>query len=454
MSLLVELEVTLRHRDRSRFLAHLKTGFSSDHNYLWAVGYAQMMFGDAPSFPPFRNDPTLSNNAQQRERLCSDHLHSLLYAQRSGFNIEWDKEPIVISPMFDAFGDRFEISSWGVAMVLNFVMMQQIRAKRRAAAVVCMRDDGLTLLEWIAHYRTLGFDHIFVFSNNNRDKSEVLLSALAGLKEITYLEQQTDLVVSPQMRAFEYSIHFMASLRDFEWVIYLDSDEFLILDNQDQHSVHALLDRVSKSENSKCADAILFQWRWYVSASRFAWEPDLLLRRFTHARTSEYSKTMVRLAAVTSMRQVHFAETKAPAISLNADLTPVTAGQPPLNDLRPAHAVLNHYWCKSFQEFIIKQQRGMSVTGETRRSFHRDETLFFLWNGPETQYNKVEPPTDLLFLVEAELKRLRALPDLARLEQKCRERFFEIIGNSTKHGDLQDDYEYVKLKAVSLGGPA
>ena len=38
-----------------------------------------------------------------------------------------------------------------------------------------MRDEGLVILEWVAHYRALGFDTIVVYTNDNTDGSDDLL---------------------------------------------------------------------------------------------------------------------------------------------------------------------------------------------------------------------------------------------------------------------------------------
>ena len=51
--------------------------------------------------------------------------------------------------------------------------------RKRAAVVTSIRNEGVALLEWVAHYRVLGFDTIFIYTNDNTDGSIALLERLA-----------------------------------------------------------------------------------------------------------------------------------------------------------------------------------------------------------------------------------------------------------------------------------
>jgi hypothetical protein len=64
------------------------------------------------------------------------------------------------------------------AQWLNVLMLGRIVPGRRVAVVGTMRDDGIYTLEWIAHYRALGFEHLVIYTNDNADGSEVLLRHL------------------------------------------------------------------------------------------------------------------------------------------------------------------------------------------------------------------------------------------------------------------------------------
>ena len=71
--------------------------------------------------------------------------------------------------------------------------------------IVTTKNEGPFLLEWIAYHRLIGFDNIVVFSNNNEDGSDVLLSALGDAGLIRYYdnsELSDGLPADPQNRAY------------------------------------------------------------------------------------------------------------------------------------------------------------------------------------------------------------------------------------------------------------
>ncbi len=46
------------------------------------------------------------------------------------------------------------------------------------AVAACMRNEGIFILEWLAHYTALGFDEIIVVTNDCVDHSDLLLKRL------------------------------------------------------------------------------------------------------------------------------------------------------------------------------------------------------------------------------------------------------------------------------------
>ncbi len=91
-----------------------------------------------------------------------------------------------------------------------------------------MRNEGIYLVEWIAHCRAIGFERIFLYTNDNTDGSSGLLQLLHRQGVIRLIENRFVPGLHPQIKAFEHSLHFLHELRDYEWVAYLDADEFLI----------------------------------------------------------------------------------------------------------------------------------------------------------------------------------------------------------------------------------
>jgi hypothetical protein len=440
-----ELENALKAQAQREAVAILRRAFPNDVNLGWAANAVQWITGSAGITVPFRPDPHHPPAVRDREALCAAHVEKRMvapYAQpaaRAGLTH--------LGRAYDAFGDRFGFADWGIAMTLNHALMRLIRPRRRAAALVTMRDDGITILEWIAHYQALDFDHIFIFSNDNHDCSDALLAVLAARGLVSVIMQDIDLHrSSPQYRAFEYSLHLMDELRDFEWVFYLDSDEFVLLDPPHDHSIQTYLANIDLRSAGSPPAALLFHWQWYVSGGCTDWSPAPLLTRFTHSRFDSRCKCLVRLSEVTSMRQVHFPEPDTGLI-LDADLQPLAPDFTAQRGINDGGGRILHFWSKSWPEFLMKKRRGDTVYAPAHPSYRRDLDHFFTWNGPETNENKTPPPAELVARIERKLAALRADPDIAAAEQACRD-CFPILVQQYCGNETPQTY-YVRAQAIA-----
>jgi len=353
----------------------------------------------------------------------------------------------LVSPVADDALVGMSEAEWTEEMRENFARLTAIQPSRKAAVVVTMRDDGVSILEWIAHYRALGFAGIFVYSNDNRDGSDALLSKLARHGVITFIENRTSGGVSPQRKAFAHSLHFLPELRDFEWVFYSDSDEFLCLAPRYGNHVSAVLEDVSTQFADRLPAAICYHWKWFVSGDIYARTPGLLLTRFQHAESHHAFKSIVLLRDVMSMHLLHFPEVREPGFLVDSDLQPLaeTASidevwQKGMQSPRYAGGHIRHYWNKSFQEFAIKKYRGDALTLEDN-DYRREFDLFFDWNKPEKKQNFDPPDRSLLDAVERELAGLRALPGVQEMERHFEDNFLDLLAPLGGDGALRSMYE-------------
>lgn len=350
--------------------------------------------------------------------------------------------PRHLVPMsFDSLADDRGPSGWTAIQWLNLLLLREIAPTRTIAALVTMRDDGLSLVEWVAHYRALGVDAIYVYSNDNIDQSDALLACLAEHGEIIYLENQVAQSVHPQRKAYAHALQLLPELRDFRWVFFLDSDEFFIPDPLGKPDVGSVLREIMTHFPEQRPSAISFQWRWYVSGGRYGWEDDLLLRRFRHAQDHYLSKSLVRLRDVTSMRLLHFPDLVAGAFAVRSGLD-VIAPQSYWDRRPPCYhrGQINHYWTKSFEEFSIKKARGDAVDA-VGSDYQRDFAKFFEYNGAETAENAVPPPANLLARVERQQTRLMALPGVAGCVSAVRARLPAMLARFDHLGGLRAIYD-------------
>ena len=314
--------------------------------------------------------------------------------------------------------------TWTNLYLLNYLLLSAIRPEKKAAVVVTMRDDGIRIIEWVAHYRALGFDGIFVYSNDNADGSEALLLSLAEAGIITYIRNEISGKVSPQRKAFEHSLKRLPELRRYAWVLYADSDEFLILPARHGHTIHSVVDGAAARYADRLPSAVCYQWKWMVSGNAFSQTPEILIERFQHSRPHVLLKSMVLLRDAMSMKPLHFPTCEPGSFFVDSALVEIPQSRSvnqsmvwQYGGLEYSGGQVNHYWHKSFTEYAVKKRRGDLVEDA---DYSYEFGRFFEWNGPESDANRDMCPELLLGRVYRQIVKLREVPGVREAEDRIR----------------------------------
>lgn len=301
------------------------------------------------------------------------------------------------------------VVGWGPLTFLIFSALRKVMPTQKSAVVMTCRNEGIYLLEWISFYKAIGFNHLFIYSNDNDDFSDELLDELSNHKLITFIRNENTGKHSVQQKAYEHSIHLLPELRDFEWVLYADADEFLIPAQKYNSNIDNLLNDIS-SLNGDLNSCVLFNWKWMTSNYTLRREPGGVLERFPHGRDDRGFKSLVKLKDVVSMRAAHFPIllNSEDGIYLDGNLKVIEGIDPPeyktlwsISTPKYLAGQLNHYWCKSYEEFVIKQDRRkfLFMEGAPKSRKELKDELFFTWNGVNTAENKVDITPSLQELI-------------------------------------------------------
>jgi hypothetical protein len=243
----------------------------------------------------------------------------------------------------------------------NTAWRRRTKPSRRACVVATARNEGLYLLEWIAHHKGLGFDHLFIYSNDNTDGSDDLLRALAEAGDITWIDNRVGAGHRAQWKAYGHALRVMPDVLDYDWALFIDLDEFFVPNPALYSSLGAFLDDHERRE----VDAIAVNWMMVGPNSQAHWRDDVMRRRFPAGRNdaNAHIKTMMRPARFihsfphdpASYRDepwifrnsggalhVHNPDAPGRALSLNPDF---------------AGARIVHFFFKSAAEFLWKASR-------------------------------------------------------------------------------------------------
>ncbi len=302
-----------------------------------------------------------------------------------------------------------------------------VSPRRELCVVATARNEGIYLLEWIAHHRAVGADHVFLYSNDNNDGSDALLQALAASGTITWIDNRFAPRVDGQVKAYGHALSVLPQTLDFRWTLIVDLDEFLILNRARYANLPELLDLREREG----ATAVAFSWALFTPGGAQHWDQRPLIERFTFQEPGGNSH--VKTAFRTNRYRTSYPHDPIPVPGLPTEFraasgrlhqwpgkpTPPSEGEPDYD-----HAWIAHYHCKSVDEFLWKTARNRGGFELQPGLSFKPEALpaLFRWFDPalSTENRSALP---MLPPLQAELDRLRSLPGVAAAEEAVRTSF-------------------------------
>lgn len=299
-----------------------------------------------------------------------------------------------------------------------------------------MRDEGPFALEFVAHHRAIGFDRIFIASNDCRDGTDMLLDALDRAGAITHFRNILLPGDVPQHAAYE-RMREIYGLNRADWLMVLDADEFLDVMVGDGR-VQSLT-----AEAGPEVDILLLNARTFGTSDDPQWHPGLVTERFVRRlperhRANGPVKTLTR--GLERFRQIH--NHSVMGYRGSVDLTVMRADRStfsippggkmwqwlrnvPVEDIRYGLAHYNHYAVKSLASFLLRQDRGRGAAPKgqdnTRHTYGYFERIAA---GRIRDQGFAERHGAAL---RAEHARLMAIPEVAAAQAETERRYAALI---------------------------
>jgi hypothetical protein len=214
-----------------------------------------------------------------------------------------------------------------------------------------VRNEIRSILEWLAHYKALGFTDFLIYDNESTDGTERVLLALEEAGELVHLDWPHAVGARPQRLAYEHARKNAA----VDWLAFFDADEFLLL--REDASIGAFLGRFGPD-----VSAIAVNWVVFGSGGAARYRALPVTERFTDAlpalappnhqvkaigRRERLVGTGIHRVAPGEGRYVTPSGAEAEFVGLTSVRWPDVAV-----------ACLHHYAVKSAEEFAEKRMRG------------------------------------------------------------------------------------------------
>lgn len=380
--------------------------------------------------------------ADENERCYLDHLFNLplLLGGRSK-KLGYRRSVLCASERYDFLCSNLD-TEWSLIRTLNYLMLGSMSPTKSVAVITSARNEGINLVDWISHYRALGADSIIIYSNDNDDHSDRLLRLLSSHGVIILVENDTRPQHNIQHKVFNHALSFLPELWDHEWCLFVDLDEFMVPGD----GIRLLSDFTSSLQNSRSGRSTAgscLNWKWFGSYAQLERTPGLVVERFQHSSPNRHVKTLARIRDVTGIRTAHLPRLIHGGILVDGNFEELIN---PMNEIGPAYTYgqINHYWNKSFQEFLVKQSRGGGMTFEPH-----NYSKFFEWGNRRN--GTLDPlPRWLLEAIRSERQALLNLPEVQRGMEQVDNGFAEILASLAAEVDIHKVYSDASARARSL----
>ena len=341
---------------------------------------------------------------------------------------------VMQSPASDEFaGDPLE--GYGqpqAGFVLNALARGQIAPRRGACLIAAARNEGPYFLDWLAYHRAIGFEHAFIYTNDNLDGSDALLEALAGHGVITLVHNQAGTHCGPQYKAHAHALCLLPQVLDYRWAAVIDLDEFIGFDTR----LFGGIDDFLAWHETQPVDAIALCWLMFVAGAQDDWRDASTVERFTRreAGVNQHVKSIFRPGKFWNAH-AHY-----PYATLNAPVVYRTEDgglhhHPGVVDRIPAYAApptanvawVAHYWLRSAPEALWKVARGHGDWKDRPAERHLEMSQF-MFRSFVTLARRTDLVEDRRMLAcapgyAAELAALRALPGVGEIDARIRQDF-------------------------------
>jgi len=238
--------------------------------------------------------------------------------------------------------------------------------------------DEPSILEWAFHHLLLGFSHVFIYDHlsmtpiaslleeylttNTKNKELSDRIVVIRINTVPSQGQNKNIKIPLMNSALDYSV-----AENADWLLYLDADEFLTINNatfKEPNPVKQLLSLFY------FADSLAVNWVMFGSSDHETQPEGLLMQNFVHSdqKMNSHVKTFVPMQA-----------SRAFAATGNA-MEAMSAFNPVEMEFQNAPAYVAHYVVQSKQEFMRRKGRPMDDGTGNKSGMYAQDALHIVHN--------------------------------------------------------------------------
>ena len=227
------------------------------------------------------------------------------------------------------------------------------------------KKENLYVKEFVYHYQKLGYDHIFLYDNNDINEeyfNETILKEIND-KFVSIINYRGFRGKSERPQFDAYYDCYKRNGRYYDWLSFFDLDEFLILIPKNIKIQNFL----GNKRFDKCKN-IKINWLIYNDNNKLYYENKSLEKRFTSPNLNDSANFVIKSTIKGKISKNCWEKTNNPHSPNKNIMTCSPSGKiinsksfynyPP--DFK--YAYLKHYATKTIEEYCIKIKKGRADT--------------------------------------------------------------------------------------------
>lgn len=250
----------------------------------------------------------------------------------------------------------------------------------KTAVVAIARLEGNYLKEWVDHYKSLGFSNVIICDNDHdeddEDIKEILKKDIAG-GFVIYEDFRNQ--IRAQMRC--YTMMYEKYKNDYQWLAFLDIDEFIELVNHKDIS-----DFLSDKGDYDC---VMLNWLCYGDCDNVLYEAKPLKERFTKPLPIDikvqydfpenmHIKSILKGGLPSAVFAANPHSTDSNLKCCNA--SKMQCNNMPWQPIDYSNAYIKHYITKSTQEFFENKLRRGTGDRDYQSFLYSYSNRYFKYN--------------------------------------------------------------------------
>lgn len=220
----------------------------------------------------------------------------------------------------------------------------------KCAICAIAKNENDYINEWCKYHLNLGFDEIYIFDNNDKTAEYIGNRIDKNIKDKVFIIPANTLTHGFQVKV--YSLFYRDFNKEFDWIGYLDIDEFIVLNKH--NNIKDFLSTIS-------SDIQTVRMNWQIYGDDGILNGDInvpvykrIVKKLNHS-FNMHGKCIVR----GNIKDCHFISSHYPVIGSNNELTKscLPSGKKLQNDkvsigkIEYDVAYIAHYMTKTWEEF-------------------------------------------------------------------------------------------------------